>query len=206
MKSLFLLLTMFLIVGCGRCNNGWVQTVTVIQTVPENATQAILDQQNAYRESIGLAPLQPGLYCSLNTVPTTTTQIVGASLTNVATFAYSGAFNVANSLVSGGLPILPTALQPIYQTWVVLKCTGTIVVTDNNYHNFSLTSEDGALLYVDGLTVNNDGLHSVSTKTNTQFLQAGAHYFELDFFQGAGMQALVLEEDGVVMDGSNFYH
>lgn len=217
MKSLFLIATILSLTSCGRTTRFERfddSTVTVTSVSTSTATssllQEVLNEEDAYLESVGQHDLIPGLSCTIYTVPTSTTGIVQAtnscSLTNQASFSYTGQFNQPLTPVSNGLNILPTALQSVYQTWFIVKCYGYLVNLDNNYHQFSLTSDDGSLLYVDGLLVNNDGLHSTATVSNSKLLTVGAHYFELDFFQGGGMQSLILNEDGVLLNSNQLYH
>ena len=101
---------------------------------------------------------------------------------------------------------LPISLAQTYKTWFVLKCTGYIINTDNAWHEFDLTSDDGSILYIDDTAFNNDGLHSSQTKSFAKFLSAGVHTFELDFLQGQGMQSLILNMDGTLLPTNQLYH
>lgn len=177
----------------------------VVQPTPTSA-QLIIQTENAYRATIGQEPLVPGLACTLYTVPNTATQIVGATLTNIGTFTYAGAFDQENGNASAGLNILPVVLQPLYTSFFIVKCIGTLAATDNNWHLFTLSSDDGSNLYVDGLLINNDGSHAITTKSAPKFLKAGIHSFELDYFELNGSQALILNEDGVIAPAGNFFH
>jgi hypothetical protein len=169
---------------------------------------------NQYREALGQEPITQGLTCNLYTVPTTTIGITAVTnggvapvLTNIGSFLYTGQFNVPNSPVTGGFPILPTALQPLYQTWFIVKCTGDIVIPTSAWYEFDTTSDDGANFYVDGtLVVNNDGLHSVQQKFGAKFLQANVHSVEVDFFQGGGNQALIINMNNALLNSYNLYH
>jgi hypothetical protein len=210
-KLLTLIVISTALTACGKeivNNNTTFPNITTVQnqSVTPTTIEQIVEEQNALREAEGEDPLTLGLDCDLYTVPTSTTQIIGATLNYVGSFEYLGDFNVQNSNVSTGLSILPTNIQSIYQSWIILKCNGTLIVADNNYHEFDLSSDDGANLYIDGLLINNDGLHSIQTKSAAKFLGYGIHSFELDFFQASGMQALILNEDGDVTDSSQFYH
>jgi hypothetical protein len=81
------------------------------------------------------------------------------------------------------------------------------VVTSDDYHSFNTDSDDGANLYVDGvLVVNNDGLHGAQLVSGVRHLQDTVHSFELDFFQGAGQQELVVNMDGSLLPAENLYH
>lgn len=168
--------------------------------------QELVDEQNAYRNSIGQESLVAGLACTLYTVPQTATTIIGATLTNVGSFGYTGDFNQTQAQDTVGLNVLPTALQAVYQTWYIVKCTGNLVEASSGYHEFNLQSDDGSNLYVDGLLINNDGLHSSAAKAATKYLQYGFHTFELDYFQGGGQEQLVLSENGSVMSSAAFFH
>ena len=172
-----------------------------------NTIQEMVNTENEYRQSVGQELLLPGLDCNLYTVPTTTTAIIGATgLVGVGSFDFTGVFNQPNASVTTGLNILPTALQSVYQTWYIVKCTGDLVVADNNWHEFDVNSDDGSNLYIDGLLINNDGLHAQLDKSASKYLKYGFHFFELDFLQANGNEALILNEDGAVMSSSGFYH
>jgi hypothetical protein len=171
------------------------------------ATQELVAEYNNYREALGQAPITPGLACSLYTVPTTTAAIIGATLTGVGSFLYTGAFNIANQPVTNGFPVLPPALRPIYQTWFIVKCSGLYVATTSQWYEFDTTSDDGSNLYADGaLVVNNDGLHGAQKKSGARFLQANVHSFEVDFFQSSGSQALVVNVNGALLPAASLYH
>jgi alpha-L-fucosidase len=58
---------------------------------------------------------------------------------------------------------------------------------------FTLTSDDGAQLLIDGqMVVDNDGLHSSLAKTGVAVLEAGAHALELRWFNRTGSADLAL--------------
>lgn len=172
-----------------------------------SASDLLVAQENDYRNSVGQQSYMKGLTCTLYTIPTTTTQIIGATgLVTVGSFSYQGQFNTPNSSVSAGLNVLPLPLQSVIQTWFIVKCLGQLVMTDDSWHSFSLASDDGANLYVDGLLINNDGLHGIQSVSNVKYLKYGFHSFELDFLQANGNQALILNMDGALMPAGNFYH
>lgn len=174
---------------------------------PLTTIEELVNNYNMYRENNGNEPLVAGLDCTLYTVPTSTTKIVGATLTNIESFSYNGVFNQPNTPVTDGLNILPLPVQSVYQTWYIVKCTGYLFNIDDNTHSFSLSSDDGSNLYISGLLINNDGLHSITTVSAIKNLNNLQPYsFELDFMQAAGQQALILNEDGNVMNSNQFYH
>lgn len=168
----------------------------------------VINLENDYRQSVGQVPLVEGLTCTLYNVPNTTSQIVGATLTNMGSFTYKGDFNQPNVSASVGLNILPDALQPLYTQWFIVKCSGQFVSTENKYYEFDITSDDGSNLYLDGsLLINNDGQHGAQTKYGTKFLRRQIHSFELDYFEGpAGNEALILNMDNELLPKEKFYH
>lgn len=180
---------------------------TPVPTPSPTPIQAMANRENAYRTSVGQALISPGLVCNLYTLPSTNLLMVGATRTVLqGAFGYGGVFNQPVSPASSGLNVLPKALQAVYQSWFILKCFGSLLVPVSDYHVFDLTSDDGSNLYIDSITINNDGLHSLQTKTATKYLKYGIHTFEIDFFQATGDQALILKEDGAIMSNEGFYH
>src|SRR5581483_1306964 len=143
--------------------------------------QSVVDDENAYRLGLGQTMLSQGLSCTLYTFTSGSTILTGdplVGLTQVATFLLQNSFNQQNSNVSDGLNVLPPALManPLYQNHIKLRCTGYLVVTDTDYYEFDLYSDDGSLLYLDGaLLINNDGNHGITLKSGTKYLRKGVH-------------------------------
>lgn len=218
MKKLILLATIGMLLGCANQDGppageyGQDPAVAPIvvpgPTPSESAEQTMVDKENTYRNSIGQQSLYPGLTCTLYTVPTTTTAIIGATLTAVGSFSYAGVFNQANIGSPLGINVLPAVLQPLYTQNYVIKCLGNLVLPDSGWHTFTLSSDDGSNLYIDGGAplINNDGIHGVQTKSNSKLLKYGIHTIELDYYSYSGQQALVLNEDGALMGASGFFH
>lgn len=64
---------------------------------------------------------------------------------------------------------------------------GTINVTTDNTYNFTLISDDGSMLYIDGsLVINNGDAHGPTSVSGNPFLTAGLHSFEVQFFEDYG--------------------
>lgn len=200
-----LALAMFL-TGCVYKNDTPNNDSNVILPVNNTDLEDVVSQYNANKAAQGQSQVQPGVLCTLYTVPQTTAQIVGALLTTIGSFPYHGAFNQLSEPVGNGLNILPPPLANLYQSWFIVKCTGLLFITDNNWHQFDLNSDDGSNLYISGLLINNDGLHGIQTKSGVKFLSRGAVSFELDFFQSNGNLALILNMDGTLLPAANLYH
>jgi hypothetical protein len=65
--------------------------------------------------------------------------------------------------------------------------TGCLSVAASDNYSFSLSSDDGSLLFIDGsLVVNNGGPHGPVMVTGGAFLTAGLHSFEVQFFEDFG--------------------
>src|SRR5262249_51143945 len=65
--------------------------------------------------------------------------------------------------------------------------TGCLNVAADGDYSFSLNSDDGSLLFIDGnLIVDNGGGHSPAVASGTATLVAGLHTFEVQFFEDFG--------------------
>lgn len=66
--------------------------------------------------------------------------------------------------------------------------TGGIVASASQNYTFTLSSDDGSFLFVDGTQViDNSGDHGIRARTGTIFLNSGNHVFEVQFNEnGAG--------------------
>lgn len=184
---------------------------------PNVDVQNVVNDENAYRLGLGQTQLSPGLSCTLYTITggqyiqndaTHTPTLTGTS--QVATFLLTAPFNQPDSSVSAKLNVLPAALQAnaTYQNLILLRCQGQIVITDTDYYEFDLASDDGSVLYIDNSRlIDNDGNHAIRTVTGTKYLRRGVHVFRLDFAQtGGGNQALVLNANGALLPANVMYH
>ncbi|MDH3495346.1 MAG: family 20 glycosylhydrolase [Gemmatimonadota bacterium] len=75
-----------------------------------------------------------------------------------------------------------------------LRFTGYLLAPEDGIYEFALTSDDGSLLRIAGHTViDHDGFHSSADKPGVIALAAGAHGFELLYFQAGGDRELRLQ-------------
>lgn len=223
---LFFIFCLF-IAGCGgsndKENSTRVEYVEVQSTSNiSNEIAAVVAEENDYRASVGQAQISNGLTCSLygavtgnpDGIPGTParaplTGTVGGALGSVTTsWAYFGVFNNTNTPASDGINILPAAIRSSYTQWYVVRCTGYIVITDTDYYNYTLTSDDGSLLYLDNvLVVNNNGTHGSEPRSGMRMMRRGVHQFRLDYLQGpAGGQSLILEQNGIGVVPANVFY
>ncbi|WP_316179578.1 calcium-binding protein [Bradyrhizobium sp. SZCCHNRI1009] len=68
-----------------------------------------------------------------------------------------------------------------------------LTITTAGTYTFSLASDDGSALYIDGVrVVNNDGLHGNNTVSGQVTLGIGAHAVEVRYFQNGGGEVVTL--------------
>ncbi len=82
--------------------------------------------------------------------------------------------------------------------WFAIDYEGKFWIERAGDYRFALTSDDGSLLYLDGLLViDNDRIHPTQTKETHGFMAHGAHSIRVTYFQGprTGL-ALMLEVAG----------
>jgi hypothetical protein len=199
--------------------SGTIPPTPVPPTQP-TAIQSLVDNYNEYLVSQGNDPIVPGLKCTLYTVPNMpatpclASDITGCSVisssagyASVASFPYTESIDQPNEAGASGFNLLPLALQGLYPTNFAVTCTGYFVNTDYNYHEFDVASDDGSLLYVGGsLIVQNDGLHAITDVKGMKYLEAEVYSFRVDYFQGPGNVALIVNMDGAVLPAANLYH
>jgi hypothetical protein len=77
------------------------------------------------------------------------------------------------------------------------RFAGKFETPGSGAYTFSLLSDDGAALYIDGrLAIDHDGVHAATTKTAVVTLSQGVHDIELRYFERAGDAALRLDWQG----------
>ena len=69
--------------------------------------------------------------------------------------------------------------------WFALDYTGKFYVTQPGKYRFSLLSDDGSRLYIDGhKVINNDGVHATLRMDGSANLTGGLHTIRISYFQG----------------------
>ena len=72
-----------------------------------------------------------------------------------------------------------------------LRYSGILDVTEPGKHEFSLGSDDGSRLLIDGkVVIDNDGTHGMERKKTTTDLKAGRHTVEIEYFERDGGEEL----------------
>lgn len=192
----------------------------VVDTV-QAAIDAEVALENEYRLGLGQTILSSGLSCSVVKVNSgqwlsssspgynAGQGVVVTSGNTTYTYLYKGDFNQENS--SGGAPniLLPVTLQPLFiNTNYKISCTGQIVVLESGWYNFSVSSDDGSILTVDGTqVVNNDGNHGITTKSGSKYLRRGVKSFSVQYAQtGGGNFAMILKANNALIAPIYLFH
>lgn len=78
--------------------------------------------------------------------------------------------------------------------WFAADLHGSFAVDNAGVYDFRLTSDDGSQLYIDDtLVVDNDGYHPPRMALARAQLTAGRHTIRVEYWQGPGPLALMLE-------------
>ncbi len=70
--------------------------------------------------------------------------------------------------------------------WFAIRYDGIFDITKEATYSLKLLSDDGAILYIDGVKfLDNDGVHAAKATTAAKTFTVGRHSLRLDYFQGA---------------------
>jgi hypothetical protein len=93
---------------------------------------------------------------------------------------YTTMLNVWPQSFSEGFPNITDRFE-----WFGIEYTGKFWVEIPGQYRFSLLSDDGAKLRIDGkLVINNDGVHAAIAASAAATLTRGSHSIAVDYFQG----------------------
>ncbi len=214
MKALFTLVLLTALASCGHHTDTVTIQTTVTAPVGTTSEQQdvlnLIQDENDYRIGQGQTMLSSGLTATLQTF--TSGDRIQASITDhntlaglvtVGSFTLKETFNQLQSSVNDGMNVLPIALRNTYKTNYLLRASGYIVITESDYYQFDLLSDDASIFYLDGSKlIDNDNSHGVTLKIGSKFLRRGLHAFRIDCAQNGGEQALVLNMNGSLIDPS----
>lgn len=222
MKKMLLIGTFFVLAACAgekgvkgdKGDSAPVPTLTPL----EQDIQNLVKEENEYRLSLGQTYLTPGLSCSVQQVASgqrisnSSPSGLGAVIVTTGTrytFLLKDEINFTGGNMGVENNLLPEALRPVFKSLnYILRCEGQIVVTETDYYNFELTSDDGSILTVDNsVVINNDGNHGMTLKTGFKHLRRGVRQFKLEYAQtGSGASGLVLTSSGETIHPMFLYH
>ncbi len=84
-----------------------------------------------------------------------------------------------------------------------LRYTGEITITTGGTYAFELTSDDGAVVYVDGVpVVSDDSVHAPRTISDTTTLTPGSYTITIEYFERTGLNVLGVAVGGPDTGGS----
>ncbi len=114
-------------------------------------------------------------------------------------YIYTYALNVPTRFYGQGMPGVTDRIE-----WFAIDYEADFWINKPGKYRFTLTSDDGSRLEVDGkLVVDNDGVHQTLTMGGSAVLEAGSHHIHVPYFQGPRDEvALVLE---VAAPGEEFH-
>lgn len=182
--------------------------------------QEIVASENAYREAQGQAPLTPGLSCQVQAISSgyylsSSSPGYNSSQAIVLTgssysYLLSNPINQADVSATAGNSLIDPEIAPLFlNNNYRIVCTGQLVVTEDGYYNFSTSSDDGSIIWIDGaMVVNNDGVHGSQTVSGTKLLQSAVtHSFTMYYAEsGGGNIQMILNMNGSVLPAANLYH
>jgi PA14 domain len=97
---------------------------------------------------------------------------------------YTNALNVVDQEVPPGTPGLPGVTRSI--KWFGVDYYGEFYITKPGEYKFDLESDDGSRLEIDDKQIiNNDELHSATSRTAKITLAVGKHTIHVPYFQGS---------------------
>lgn len=167
--------------------------------------------------SLGTAQAESGLvgaYYQLSAAPgnnaNAESAIVGSTPTATfvaTTICYPSCDNTASdsTSLSSFLGTNATGLSPNTVNNLdnhVLTLTGYLNIAAAGTYTFSLGSDDGSKLVIDGVTLSNDGDHAFNTVSLDYTLSAGQHTISILQFEDVGATGLTVKINGAALDSS----
>lgn len=93
---------------------------------------------------------------------------------------YASSLNIPERHFDQGFPGISDRFE-----WFALAYDGSFIVNKPGRYVFTIKSDDGSKLYIDGnLVINNDGVHPTSEHQVTVDLSSGTHTIRVEYFQG----------------------
>jgi hypothetical protein len=110
---------------------------------------------------------------------------------------YTNILNVPPRPFLEGFPGVTNRLE-----WFAIDYNGRFWIEQPGRYRFSLLSDDGSKLFIDGhMVIDNDGVHAAVEKEKSLNLKRGIHRIRISYFQGPGYYvALVLKFAGQAED------
>jgi PA14 domain len=151
-------------------------------------------QQDLPVASFGTTVVSPaGLHGEVYHIPAHTTRLPRFDKLKSRGSIYVDSLNIPARDFTEGFPGVTKRTE-----WFAIDYTGRFWIEKPGQYGFSLTSDDGSILYIDDrVVIDNDGVHPPIEKTETITLEGGIHFIHVSYFQGPRSAiALVLRVAG----------
>lgn len=139
-----------------------------------------------FRETLGLA----------GTAASQLTNGIRFSYYEASTFGVVPDFKTITAMKSGiinSIHIGPAERAEVF----AFNFEGYIKIVDDGYYTFYSNSDDGSLLYINGMKiVDNDGLHGHRERSGKIYLTKGFHTINVKYFQETGLRNLEVSYSG----------
>lgn len=157
-------------------------TVSVVAQMVDSTENAACQLTLKADEDIGVADdgLLDGLVGQVYQLEANTPSLPDFSTMTPLSSIVVTTIDIPQRSFDSGFPSIPDLYE-----WFGIQFTGKLTVPEDGVYDFSLLSDDGSNLYIDGVKViDNDGTHAPTTKNGRIELTAGHHDIRLDYFQG----------------------
>jgi hypothetical protein len=164
---------------------------------------------NAQKDSLAFGDknwVSDGLMGKLYFLPDTTRQLPDFDTMKSRGTLYARKIDVPERSWETGFPGIPNRFE-----WFAIVYTGSFKVKKAGHYTFRLLSDDGSKLYIDKkLVIDNDGVHSASSRLGDLELNASRHSITLQYFQGPRTElalqlfATLDKENEQIFPGTNF--
>ncbi|HZJ15873.1 MAG TPA: PA14 domain-containing protein, partial [Chthoniobacteraceae bacterium] len=146
-----------------------------------------------------------GAQAVFGSYPTYLTFFAGKGPGLVTNTAANGYADLAFGLPLGGDPQMFAPIAPSYtQTNNILsRMHGKIFIPAKGTYTFGLGSDDGSMLFFDGATLISNNLYQAHTRREaTLVLDRGYHDIDIGFYEGGGLNSLVVDWSGPGISGT----
>jgi hypothetical protein len=123
---------------------------------------------------------EKGIVANLYELPVDTSRLPDFSSMTALRDVCLSQLNIKDRQFSEGFP----GVEGLFE-WFALDMQFRVTVPRSGTYEFSLLSDDGAILWINNAKViDNDGLHEVTEKRASVYLPAGTHTFRVAYYQG----------------------
>ncbi len=135
-------------------------------------------------------PVSYALRGAVYSIPENSTALPDFARLKPLGYVYTCVLDVPKRFFQEGMPGITDRIE-----WFAIDYEGSFWIEKPGRYRFSLTSDDGSRLYIDGkIVIDNDGVHETLTLGGGALLEAGRHHMRVSYFQGPRhFVALVLE-------------